>query len=174
MRLIRGLLLLVVAFVAWCGVAEAREPMAQRIISEVHLNRVVDVTHLSTSGMNLYVEVENDTGHRIVVTDAELDILSHGEVIATISLRDKLVLKRRSTDVVLIPLRFKSRSSFVLGRLLSRIITKDVDITLNYRIRGGVGLFRRTFHQEGIEARELINRYGDSEMIIQQIEEYIR
>ncbi len=174
MRSLRKFLLILVAVVAWCGVAEAREPLAKRIMSKVHFERVVDVTHLSTSGMNLYLEIENETGHRLVFSEAEVDILSRGEVIATISLRDKVVLKRRSTTTVLIPLRFKSRSSFALTRLITRLLSFDVDLTIDYRIRGGIGPFRQTFEQSDIKASELFASLEVSEMILQQIEEYIK
>lgn len=158
----------------WCGTVEAREPLSERIMSKVHFVRVVDVTHLSTSGMNLYVEIENETGHRLVFTDAEIDILSHGELMATISLRDKVVLKRRSTNTVLVPLRFKSRSSFVLGRLLTRVLSFDADITINYRFRGGIGPFRQTFEQKDIDVKKLLENFKLSEIILKQINDYIK
>lgn len=158
----------------WCGTVEAREPLSERIMSKVHFVRVVDVTHLSTSGMNLYVEIENETGHRLVFTDAEIDILSHGELMATISLRDKVVLKRRSTNTVLVPLRFKSRSSFVLGRLLTRVLSFDADITINYRFRGGIGPFRQTFEQKDIDVKKLFENFKLSEIILKQINDYIK
>lgn len=158
----------------WCGTVEAREPLSERIMSKVHFVRVVDVTHLSTSGMNLYVEIENETGHRLVFTDAEIDILSHGELIATISLRDKVVLKRRSTNTVLVPLRFKSRSSFVLGRLLTRVLSFDADITINYRFRGGIGPFRQTFEQKDIDVKKLLENFKLSEIILKQINDHIK
>lgn len=158
----------------WCGTVEAREPLSERIMSKVHFVRVVDVTHLSTSGMNLYVEIENETGHRLVFTDAEIDILSHGELMATISLRDKVVLKRRSTNTVLVPLRFKSRSSFVLGRLLTRVLSFDADITINYRFRGGIGPFRQTFEQKDIDVKKLFENFKLSEIILKQINDHIK
>lgn len=167
---------LVVLFVltTWCGTVEAREPLSERIMSKVHFVRVVDVTHLSTSGMNLYVEIENETGHRLVFTDAEIDILSNGELMATISLRDKVVLKRRSTNTVLVPLRFKSRSSFVLGRLLTRVLSFDADITINYRFRGGIGPFRQTFEQKDIDVKKLLENFKLSEIILKQINDHIK
>jgi hypothetical protein len=106
--------------------------------------------------MNLYVEVDNKTLHRFVISEAEMDIVSKGDVVATISLRDKVVIKGRRSSTVLVPLRFKARSSFVLGRLLARIVGKSEAMTLNYNIKGGIGPFRRTFEAEGITIDELL------------------
>ena len=50
-----------VMLMASSAVAEACKPIAERIAERVKLVRVADVTHLSTSGMNLYLEVDNDT-----------------------------------------------------------------------------------------------------------------
>ena len=77
--------LIVVMLVASSAVAEACKPLAERIAEGVKFVRVADVTHLSTSGMNLYLEVDNDTCHRLVVSAAEVDIIDQGEVLATIA-----------------------------------------------------------------------------------------
>lgn len=174
MRRLSRFLFIIVALTTWCSVVAAREPLSERIMSKVRFERVVDVTHLSTSGMNLYLEIENETGHRLVFSEAEVDILSRGEVIATISLRDKVVLKRRSTTTVLIPLRFKSRSSFALTRLITRLLAFDVDLTIDYRVRGGIGPFRQTFEEHGIKATELFDSLEVSKIVLQQIDEYIK
>lgn len=148
--------MIVVMLAVGCGTAEACRPMTERIKERVHLVGVRDVTHLSTSGMNLYVEVNNKTLHRFVISDAEIEIVSNGDVVATISLRDKVVIKGRRSSTVLVPLRFKARSSFALGRLLVRLLGNSEALTLNYNIRGGVGPFRRTFEAEGIMINELL------------------
>ena len=85
MRLCRLILLVVVGLVVGQASAMACKPLKKRIMDVVRVEGVSDVTHLSTSGMNLYVDIENDTRHRLVVSDAEVDILSNGEVLATIS-----------------------------------------------------------------------------------------
>ncbi len=148
--------MIVVMLAVGCGTAEACRPMSERIKERVHLVGVRDVTHLSTSGMNLYVEVNNETLHRFVISDAEIEIVSNGDVVATISLRDKVVIKGRRSSTVLVPLRFKARSSFALGRLLVRLLGNSEALTLNYSIKGGVGPFRRTFEAEGIMIDELL------------------
>lgn len=151
-------LLVTVALVLFCfgARAVACKPMVERVLQRVEVVGVVDITHLSTSGMNLYVEVDNRTLHRLVVKEGEIDILSKGEVIATISLRDRVVIKGRRTSTVLVPLRFRARSSFVLSSLLKRLASEE-DLRLSYRIRGGTGLFKRTLAAEDITVGELLS-----------------
>ena len=85
-----------------------------------------------------------------------MEILSRGEVIATVSLRDRVVIKGRRTSTVLVPLRVKARSSFVLGNLLKRLASEE-DMRLNYRICGGTGMYKRTLAAEDITVGELLS-----------------
>lgn len=174
MKWLCKILLVVGVIVASSGVAEACKPIAQRIAEGVDLVRVVDVTHLSTSGMNLYLEVDNDTCHRLVISDAEVDVIAKGETLATISLRDKVVIKGKRTSTILIPLRFKSRSSFMVARLVARALDPNSDITLDYRLRGGTALIRRTIEGGGIEVKELLRNSEFSASTLREVMDIIR
>ena len=165
--------LIVVLLMASSAVAEACKPIAERIAERIKLVRVADVTHLSTSGMNLYLEVDNDTCHRLVVSDAEVDIVDKGEVLATISLRDKVVVKGKRTSTVLVPLRFKSRSSFAFLRILRRSLDRESGITLDYRIKGGTAIFRRTFKGEDVAVQQLLNNSEFSATALRELESFL-
>lgn len=115
------------------------------------------VTHLSTSGANLWVEVENRGCWRMVVKEAEVDILVDGTPRLTLALRDKVVVPRKSSSEVLVPLRFRSRSMLSFAGLVARIALGDrEDITINYRIKAGTPLFKRRFKQEGVPLNQLM------------------
>ena len=115
------------------------------------------VTHLSTSGANLWVEVENRGCWRMVVKEAEVDILVDGTPRLTLALRDKVVVPRKSSSEVLVPLRFRSRSMLSFAGLVARIALGDrEDITINYRIKAGTPLFKRRFEQEGVPLNQLM------------------
>ena len=115
------------------------------------------VTHLSTSGANLWVEVENRGCWRMVVKEAEVDILVDGTPRLTLALRDKVVVPRKSSSEVFVPLRFRSRSMLSFAGLVARIALGDrEDITINYRIKAGTPLFKRRFEQEGVPLNQLM------------------
>lgn len=92
------------------------------VMERVEVEAISRITHLSTSGANLWVVVRNDSGARLVIKSGELDILVDGEVRATIALRDKVVIRRRSHDEVLLPLRFRSRNTLALASLLRSLL----------------------------------------------------
>ena len=174
MRLLRKVVVVLLMLVAGNATAEACKPLSQRISEGVNLVCVEEVTHLSTSGVNLYLEIDNATCHRLVISEAEVDVVAKGEVLATISLRDKVVVRGRRTSTILVPLRFKARSSFVFVRLLQRALEPDSDITLNYRIKGGTALFRRRFKAEGVAIEELLRVSQFSANALGELEAMLR
>lgn len=109
------------------------------------------VTHLSTSGMNLWVKATNHSCWRMVLAEAEADIYVEGEKRLTISLRDKVVVPRKATSDVLVPIRITSYSLFSIVGIIGRIATGNRDaITVSYRLRAGTPLYKRTFAEEGV------------------------
>lgn len=93
MKWLCRVVLIAVALMTCSHGTRACKPLSERMAEGVSLVGVVDVTHLSTSGMNLYIEVDNDTCHRLVVSRAEIDVVEDGENVVTISLRDKVVVR---------------------------------------------------------------------------------
>ena len=172
-RFIKVLFIVVVALVVGHASSWACKPIAQRISEGVRIVGVSDVTHLSTSGMNLYLDVDNATGHRLVISAAEVDITTGDEVLATILLRDKVVVKRKQCSTILVPLRFRARSTFVLGRLLVRMLQQESGMSLSYRVRGGVGCLRRTIKAEDVAVGRLFEGDGVSELVIRDIKDII-
>ena len=125
------------------------------------------VTHLSTSGMNLWVEVENSSCWRIVVAEAEADIYVGDAKRLTISLRDRVVVPRRSSSEVLVPIRITSHSMFSIVGIIGRIATGNrEDITINYRVRVGTPLFKRRLEGEAVPVEVLLRQLSlaDSEL----------
>lgn len=142
----------------------------QRLREAVTIEGISRVTHLSTSGMNLWVDIRNDSSSRLVVKRAEIDILVGGGLRAIISLRDRVVVERRSSGELLIPLRFRSKSSFALGALLRAIVEgRTEDITIAYRLRGGTMLFRRTIERGEVSILELIDEMGLARDILSEL-----
>ncbi len=116
------------------------------------------VTHLSTSGMNLWVEVTNRSCWRMVVVEAEVDIYVEDAKRLTLSLRDRVEVPRKATTEVLIPIRITSHSMFSIVGIIGRIATgRREDITINYRLRAGTPLFKRTFAEEGVPVEVLLD-----------------
>lgn len=143
---------------------------ACKIEDKVKFERFVKVSHLSSSGVNLWVDITNDSCHRLVIKEMELDIEIKGKSVATISLRDKVVLPRKSTSCVLIPLRFTSHSTFVLARLLWKIVDGlGEDISISYRAKAGVRLIKRRFAGDNIPVSEILTNFAISKLRLREL-----
>lgn len=141
---------------------------------DVVVESVSRVTHISSSGMNLWLDVRNERCSRLVLKRGEVEIKVDGRTRVVVSLRDKVVVRGRSSEEVLIPLRFKLRTTFALGSILRKVITKDMeDITISYEVRGGTMLFRRTLRGEDVVLRDVVESLGISERVLTQLESYI-
>ena len=131
------------------------------------------VTHLSTSGMNLWVEVTNHSCWRMVVAEARVDIYVEGAKRLTLSLRDRVVVPRKSSGEVLVPIRITSHSLFSIVGIVGRMaVGKRDDITISYTLRAGTPLFKRTLAEEGVPVDVLLERLSlpDSEIgILKQL-----
>ena len=165
--MLRGISLIVVALFLFVTGVEAKG-------RDVVVEGVSRVTHISSSGMNLWLDVRNERCSRLVLKRGEVEIKVDGRTRVVVSLRDKVVVRGRSSEEVLIPLRFKSRTTFALGSILRKVITKDMeDITISYEVRGGTMLFRRTLRGEDVVLRDVVESLGISERVLTQLESYI-
>lgn len=140
----------------------------------VIIEGVTRVSHLSTSGMNLWVEVDNGRSSALVVKSATVDVMADGRHLVTISLRDKVVVPRKARGEVLLPLRFRSRSSFVLSSLLRRIAEGDTDgLTLSYSIKAGNRLVKRRIEAEYVALNDIFRAFDMSRNLIMELEQFI-
>lgn len=133
----------------------------------VAVEGVSRVTHLSSSGVNLWLDVSNERCHRLVVSRGEVDIAINGVRVATIALRERVRVARRSSGEVLLPLRFRSYSPLPVLQVLREVLRGEVEgVTISYKIRGGVGIVRRTFSAENIAISEFFDNFAISREFI--------
>lgn len=154
-RLIRYIFIIILLLSSVNGVH------AGGILSKFHLEKFVAVTHLSSSGVNIWVDVRNDWAHALVIKRGKVDVMMHGKYVATIELRDKVVIPRRSTSRVLIPLRFNSNNILSFQRILANLIDKGgLGTTIDYRIRAGMKSLRLTFFEKNVAVSEILNNFA--------------
>lgn len=131
------------------------------VLDKFHFERFITVTHLSTTGMNLWVEVSSEWAHTLIVKKGKVDVMMHGNKVATIELRDKVVIPRRSKSKVLIPLRFTTTNSFTLQRVLRHLIDKGgLGTTIDYRIRAGLKVLKVNFSDKNVAVSEILDNFA--------------
>lgn len=145
------------------------------MVQVISIEDVTRVTHLSSSGANLYVRLKNNSRRTIVLRRGEVDIMVDGSLKSSISLRDKVVIPKGYDGELLLPLRFRSSSSITLHILLRRIAEGDIQgITINYRLRAGTRLIKRSFSDEGIAISDFFDTFAIPKSAITRTEELLR
>lgn len=141
--------------------AKGSSRIVERFKERVEVKGISRVTHLSSAGVNLWVDVENRTASRLVLKRAVLDVVVDGEVRMQVSLRDRVVVARKSDGEVLLPLRFAKRNTLSVISLLRRLVREDIDeVHLNIDLRGGTTLFRKNFEAQGVTLAEALEWIG--------------
>lgn len=134
----------------------------------VKCSGVVNATHISTGGMNLWLEFENDSSHTVVVKSGEVQLYIGDRYVMTISLRDKVVIPRCSRSEVLLPLRFTSSSNLKNVVLLRKVMRGDEDVSVSYKLRAGTRLIKRTFRAEDVALSEIFDNFAISDAVISE------
>lgn len=144
------------------------------ILDKFHFERFITVTHMSTSGMNLWVEIRSDWAHTLVIKKGHVDIKMHGKHVATIELRDKIKIPPRSTTKVLIPLRFSADNTLSLQFILRHLV-KDggLNTTIDYRVRAGLKVLKMNFSDKNVAVSEILNNFALSNENLKELIEMI-
>ncbi|MBQ8775634.1 MAG: hypothetical protein IJZ50_07290 [Alistipes sp.] len=162
--------LYIILFMAFMLVAPtAQAGIVGSIASKIKIERIERVTHLSSTGANVWVEMTNDTHLRLVAKFANVEIFDNGKSLGVISLRDKVVLRRNRTETVLVPLRFESRSSFALLKMLRLVLKRDAGLTISYNLRGGISVYKRTISAENIAISKFLDKFAISNSVIEDL-----
>lgn len=144
--------------------------VVDKYVSKIHFGGFMRATHVTASGMNLYVSIDNGLGHNIVIKSCSAVISRGGVEIMTIDLRDRVVVPKRSVSEVLLPLRFRGDSSMSILMLLRRILDGRIDdltVTLTARVR--VSVVSKTFSMQNIAMSEILDTFGVEIDDVQQL-----
>ena len=144
------------------------------VLDKFRIERVVTITHVSTSGMNLWVEVSSEWAHTLIVKRGKVDIMMHGNHVATSELRDKVEIPRRATTKVLLPLRFTSPNSLSLQRVLRHLIEiRGLGHTINLRIRAGLRVLKMNFSDKNVAVSEILDNFALSNESLRELAKLI-
>lgn len=144
------------------------------ILDNFHVERFVAVTHLSSSGVNIWVDVRNDWRHTLVIKKGKVDIMMHGKKVASIELRAKIVVPKRSTTRILLPLRFDSQNILSFPMILRNLADKGgLGTTIDYRVRAGLKAIKLTFSEKNVAVSEILNNFALSNDSLKELIELI-
>lgn len=113
---------------------------------EVHQVQEVRFKELSADGLDLlvYLEVENPNWYTVRLTESDIQLFLEGQPLGTVSLREPMILPRKSRSVQPMSIHASTGSlDRLLGRLFSLIFQQTFEVTGKGYVRGKAFLVMR-------------------------------
>ena len=149
------LLLLLCAGMTSCrrAVEKARE--------RIRIEAVERVESHGLTGLDLVLRVRNDTGYKLRLEHAALDLFCGAARVAAVELCEPVEVPRRTTDSYVTGWRVRVSDPFALYALLRRIRQGDLaELTVSYAVEGRGGLASVNISREKVPLSEFLNTYG--------------
>lgn len=141
-----------------------------KYVSKIHFGGFSRVTHCTSSGMNLYVRIDNGTSHNIFIKSCTAVVCRGGVEIMQIELRDRVVVPKQSVSEVLLPLRFRADNSLSILALLRRILDGRIDdLTVSLTARCRMSIVSKTFSKQNIAMSEILDTFGVTIDYVEQL-----
>lgn len=150
-----------IALLALLLIPAAATAGIDKYVSKIHFGGFSRVTHCTSSGMNLYVMIDNGLNHRIAIKSCTAVISRNGVPVMQIELRERTTVPRKALAEVLLPLRFRAESSMSILALLRRIGDGRIDeLTVSLTARCRVSIISKTFSMENVAMSEILDTFG--------------
>lgn len=129
--------------------------------SKIRFDDFTRATHCTSSGMNLYVRIDNAYAYNVILKSCNAVIRCGGEELMQIELRERTVIPKRSTSEVLLPLRFRADNSMSIAVLLRRILQGRIDdITVTMTAKCRASIISKTFSMQNVAMSEILDNFG--------------
>lgn len=124
------------------------------------------------TGAEVVVRVKNDTGYKLVLNAAQVDIYYAGRRVGTILLREAVEVPRRTTDSFRTLWRLKISDPMALYVLAKKIRSEDLSqIALSVAVEGRGGPAHVNFSRERVPLSEILNTFG---LTLQDVKNYLK
>lgn len=131
----------------------------------IRIEAVERVEPHGLTGLDLVLRVRNDTGYKLVLEKASLDIFQASALVAGARLREPVEVPRRTTGSFVTAWRIRVADPFALYALLRRIRQDDLaEVAVSFAVEGRGGPAALNISREKVPLSEFLNTFGlDSE-----------
>lgn len=124
------------------------------------------------TGAEVVVRVMNDTGYKLLLEAAEVDIYYAGGRVGTVLLREAVEVPRRTTDSFRTLWRLKISDPLALYVLAKKVRSGDISqVTLSVAVEGRGGPAPVKFSRERVPLSEFLNTFG---LTLQDVKNYLK
>lgn len=138
----------------------------------IRFEAVERVTRQGLTGAEVVVRVTNDTGYKLVLDDARIDIFYDGGRVGTILLREGVEVPRRTSGSVTTRWQLKISDPLALYVLAKKVRAGDISqVTVSYAVEGRGGPAPVKISREGVPLSEFLNIFG---ITLQDVKNYLK
>lgn len=124
------------------------------------------------TGADVVLRVMNDTGYKLSVESAQLDLFYSGSLVGTVRLREGVELDRRTTASVAMQWQLRVEDPLSLFVVMQKIKQNDLaDVAVSYAVKGRGGPAKINISREMVPASEFLNTFG---LTLQNLGNYLK
>lgn len=138
----------------------------------IRFEGIEKVERQGLTGAEVVVRVKNDTGYKLLLDDARVDVFYAGGRVATISLREGVEVQRRTTGPVSTRWQLKIADPLALYVLAKKVQSNDISqVAVSYAADGRGGPAPVKISREMVPLSDFLNIFG---MTLQDVKNYLR
>ncbi|MDE5623269.1 MAG: hypothetical protein K2I62_01375 [Alistipes sp.] len=134
---------------------------AEKLRESIRVEAVERIEMHSLTGLDILLRVRNDTGYKLLLNEASLDIFMGPSLVAGAELCDPVEVPRRSRGSVATRWRLKISDPLAAYVLARRIGRGDISaVAVSFEVRGRGGPARVNICREKMPLSEFLNTFG--------------
>lgn len=145
---------------------------AEKARENIRIEAVEKFERHGMTGAEVVLRVMNDTGYKLSVESAQLDVFYAGSLVGNIRLREGVEVDRRTTASVAMLWQLRIADPLALYALMQKIKQRDFsDVTVSYAVKGRGGPAKVNISREMVPVPEFLNTFG---LTLQNIDNYLK
>lgn len=156
----RKLFLCLLCLAVCAGLTSCRRKM-EKMQEKVRVEAVERVEMRSLTGLDVILRVRNDTGYKLLLNKASLDIFVGASFVAGAELCDPVEVPRRSLDSIATRWRLRISDPFAAYAFVRRIRRGDISaLSVSFSAEGRGGPVSANICREKMPLSEFLNTFG--------------
>lgn len=144
----------------------------ERAAAKIRVEAVEDFRIEGLSGITALLRVNNGSGHKLRLDEAEAQLLLGGSVVATVRLREPVEVARRTTAEVATQWQLRIGDPLTLFALGRRVGQRNfAQLGISYRLTGRGGPAPINISGENVPVSDFLNTFG---VTLQDVENWLK
>ena len=127
----------------------------------IRVEEVEKIERHGMTGIDIVVRVKNDTGYKLALDQAQLDLYYGGREVGSVTLREGVGVDRRSTASVATQWKIRISDPLAMYVLAKKIEQGDLSqVAVSYRVKGKGGPAGIDISRDMVPVSEFLNTFG--------------